>query len=153
MKGKNMKKLSAGLGLALALGIFGAALAQEDDLLPGSSRQKGVNETVTLKDGRDVKLNSDFTWEYIGGAPAADAASGAGLTASQAVEVWDTTFDVAEVDYAKTVRLFIHYKNNTPKKVVGVGISVMVANSFGDTLFAFSKDDEVVVNPYERDEE
>jgi hypothetical protein len=126
-----------------------------------SNFRKGVQESVTLRDGRVVELHADYTWDWAqvkkapprdgdGGSPPANPPAALPGTAAQAVEVWDTTFDLGEVDDVKAVRLFIHYKNNTPKKVVGVTIAVKITNSFGKALYAFSKDDEVTLQPMEQ---
>ncbi|GEM_PF-6826593 len=126
-----------------------------------SNFRKGVQESVTLRDGRVVELHEDYTWDWARNprAPQGDASAPAPAegqapamprTAREAVEVWDTTFDNEKVDSRDAVRLFIHYKNNTPKKVVGVSISVNITSPFGKTLYEFSKDDEVVINPMEQ---
>jgi len=126
-----------------------------------SNFRKGVQESVTLRDGRVVELHADYTWGWAQApkvSPADDSQAAAPndqpvvvpRTAREAVEVWDTTLDTEEVDSQQAVRLFIHYKNNTTKKVVGVSITVKITNSFGKTLYEFSKDDEVAVNPMEQ---
>ncbi|HVZ80214.1 MAG TPA: hypothetical protein VHE12_05345 [bacterium] len=129
-----------------------------DDQAFESNFKKGVEESVTLKDGRVVDLHGDFTWDYAqpgrkqeGEAPA-PAAQPAGdpRTAAEAVEVWDTTLDKSEVNGSDAVRLFLHYQNNSSRKVVGVSVTVRITNSFHKLLFQFSHDDEVSIDPGEK---
>lgn len=161
-----MRTIAASLCF-LSLALWVPAWAASNRITPvidddtfESNFKKGVQESVTLRDGRVVELHSDFSWDYArvqkkkkveaaAPEPAAQP-SGEPRTASEAVEVWDTTLDQSEVNDAQAVRLFLHYQNNTSKKVVGVSVTVKVFNSFGKLLFQFSHDDEVSVDPGEK---
>ena len=130
-----------------------------DDETFESNFKKGVQESVTLQSGQIVELHEDFTWEYSRLKKASpekaeenqeEASVDMPDTAEEAVEVWDTTFNDNKVDNDNAVRLYIHYKNNTSKKVVGVSVMIKITNSFGKTLFEASDDDEVSLRPGER---
>ena len=162
-------RVIAGLLIFFLISVFPAASAKakSNKITPVISDEefesnfiKGAQESVTLGNGRIVNLHNDFTWSYAQPKAAAEegeAAAPASVptgpepkTATGAVEVWDTTFDEAEVDSSKAVRLFLHYKNNSSKRVVGVAVTVSIFNSFGKRLYLFSKDDEVAVEPHEQ---
>lgn len=127
-----------------------------------SNFKKAVSASVTLSNGRVVELHDDFTWDWAprkkaeapkaqeGAAEEKESPAPLPKTAKEAVEVWDTTFNTGEVDDTQAVRLYLHYKNNSPKKVVGVSVTVKVTNAFGKLLYEFSKDDEVVIQPLEQ---
>lgn len=166
-----MKKSLLFLGLLAMSGLAsGPSVAAEKGKVPyfenedfESNFQKGISESVTLHNGKVIDIHDDFTWDWsrskkpappvpqeAAASQAPDAPVDMPKTAKEAVEVWDTTFNTGEVDDTEAVRLYIHYKNNTPKKVVGVSISVKVTNAFGKLLYEFSKDDEVVLQPQEQ---
>ena len=111
-----------------------------------------ADEVVTTKDGKQVLLKDDNTWEYV------DQNSENQPTsipikanyADEAVEVWNAYLELGEVNYSNAVRLYIDYKNNTDKKVIGVSINVSITNPFGKTVYENTFNDEVVLEPLER---
>jgi len=106
-----------------------------------------ADEIVTNQKGQKIVLKDDKTWEIV---QEQILASTNIKYADEAVEVWDKSLELTEVNYSKSVALHLHYKNNTDKKVVGVTVTVRIANPFGKNVFENTINDEVVVAPLER---
>jgi hypothetical protein len=70
--------------------------------------------------------------------------------AEDAVEVWDKSINLTEVNYQDAVALHLHYKNNTDKKVIGVAVFVSITNAFGKVVYQNTYEDEVVIEPKEQ---
>lgn len=87
-------------------------------------------EVVETRNGRKVLLMDDKTWDYVP-APAA----GAVRFADQAVHIWDSELRVGVVDRKNAVLLFLHYQNNTDKRVTAVRSRVTVTDPFGEKVF------------------
>lgn len=104
-----------------------------------------ADENVILKNGRHVLIKDDFTWEYL---PEEKP-----LTikyADEAVTVWDTALLREDTDYSKRLGLHIHYANNTDRKIIGVIVKVTIVNPFGKVVFETTFEDEINVEPNER---
>lgn len=71
--------------------------------------------------------------------------------ANQAVVVWDKSLVLTEVNYSNSVALYLHYQNNTNKKVTGVSVFVSIKNPFGKIVFQKLFEDEIVIWPSSRD--
>lgn len=104
---------------------------------------------VTLENDKKVILRDDKTWDYTEESDVPQAKQNIKY-ANEAVEVWDHSIELTEVNYSKSVALHLHYKNNTDKKVVGVVTHVTVINPFGKTVFENTFEDEAVIEPNER---
>lgn len=110
-----------------------------------------ADEVATTKDGRKVLLKDDQTWEYIKEeTPQTPVVAVNAKYAEEAVEVWDTSLVKMRRDFSDIVALYLHYKNNTTKKVIGVSVYVSITNPFGKVVFEHTYDDEVVIEPLER---
>lgn len=117
-----------------------------------------AEEVITTKDGKKVLLKDDNTWEYLNDSnlqptppqPNPQSKPTVAKYAEEAIEVWNTTLSHTTVDYSDAVAFYIHYKNNTAKKVIGVSVYVAIYNPFGKVAFDKTFDDEVALEPLER---
>lgn len=104
-----------------------------------------AEEVVTTKDGKEILLKNDKTWEYVIGKPANIK------YAEDAIVVWDKSLTLEEGEYSnKFVALKLHYKNNTDKKVAGISVFVSIKNPFGKVVLENTYEDEVAVEPDEQ---
>jgi hypothetical protein len=108
-----------------------------------------AEENAITKDGKVVILKDNNTWEYAGN-PVSE-----GKYAEEAVEVWDKSLiyqpqNTEANRYSNSVGLFLHYKNNTDKKVIGVSVSISVVNPFGKSVYEATEDVETVLQPNEK---
>ena len=105
-----------------------------------------VEYQTALEDGRKVILRDDKTWDFVDtsttSAPLITA-----KYAEEAVEVWDKSLTLQEVNYQDSVALFLHYKNNTNKKIIGLSVHVNILNPFGKSVSERTYDDETVLEP------
>lgn len=111
-----------------------------------------ADEIVTRSDGSKVLLKDDHTWIYLEEQAHQDSVPIARQIkyADDAVEVWDKSLSLTEVNYSNSVALYLHYLNHTDKKVVGVTVFVSITNPFGKILLQKTFDDEIVIQPKER---
>lgn len=107
---------------------------------------------ATLDSGRVAILHPNGQWEYED-ATATEVEDGpkAAKWAEDAVEVWDTQLLQKTSEYdQKAVWLFLHFKNTTNQKIVGIITKVAIKNPFGRTLLSATYENEVVVDVGER---
>ena len=118
-----------------------------------------AEETVTTKNGMKILLKDNFTWEYLDptlmNAPEeqdtiAQTQKINVKTAEEAVTIWDKSLMRTDGDYKKSVGLYLHYKNNSNKRIVGVVVKVSIQNPFGKVVLNKTYEDEVVLAPNER---
>lgn len=118
-----------------------------------------AEETVTTKSGMKILLKDNFTWEYLDptlmNAPEeqdtiAQTQKINVKTAEEAVTIWDKSLMRTDGDYKKSVGLYLHYKNNSNKRIVGVVVKVSIQNPFGKVVLNKTYEDEVVLAPNER---
>ncbi|MDD2582000.1 MAG: DUF3157 family protein [Desulfuromonadaceae bacterium] len=118
-----------------------------------------ADEIIELEDGKTIQLNDDKTWQYVEPSlnqknpdPKVKAESPVKNVkyAEDAVDIWDKSLELGEVSYSKSVKLYLHYKNNTEKKVVGISTHVSVINPFGQTVLDNTFNDETTLEPMER---
>lgn len=115
------------------------------------SRVVFTAEILTRTDGKKVVLEDDKTWDYLN----ENGASIEPKYADEAVTIWDKSLAWHQADpdnmvYHDSVALFLHYKNNSNKKIVGIVTRVQIINSFGKEVFDNTFEDEVVVEPGEQ---
>jgi hypothetical protein len=113
-----------------------------------------AQEIVTTKDGTKILLKDDYTWEYLKNY-AGESSTPAPTPiiakyAEEAIEIWNSSIDLGEVNYSDAVKLHLHYKNNTNKRVIGISVYVAIVNPFGKTVLEKTYEDEVTVEPLER---
>ncbi len=70
--------------------------------------------------------------------------------AEDAVTIWDKELKRADEKYNEAVGLFIDYKNNTMKRIIGISVQVEIINPFGKTVYEDKFDDEVLLEPKEK---
>lgn len=70
--------------------------------------------------------------------------------AGDAVQVWDSNLIRVNQEYSQSIGLFIHYKNQTGRKVIGILIHVVIYNAFGKEVLSQTYEDETVLQPNER---
>ena len=104
-----------------------------------------ADETLTMKDGRQIVVKDDFTWDYV-----AEVKPITAKYAEEAVSVWDKALLREDSDYEKRIGLYLHYQNNTDKKVIGLIVKVTIVNPFGKAALDTTFEDEVVLEPNER---
>lgn len=112
-------------------------------------------EILTRANGDRVLLRDDHTWvglENATGFATASRLNDAKLICrpNEAVEIWDKSLSLANVNNRNTVALCIHYLNNASKKVISVTVNVAVFTSFGKLLFQRMYEDIVTLQPGER---
>lgn len=106
------------------------------------------DEIVTTKDGKKVLLKDNYTWEYYRTLKSTDTSNV--KYAEEAVTVWDKALLRKDAEYEKRLGLFLHYQNNTDKKIIGVIIKVDILNPFGKIVYNTTYEDEVILQPNER---
>ncbi len=106
------------------------------------------DEIVTTKDGKKVLLKENYIWEYIESVKSTDTTNV--KYAEEAVTVWDKALLRKDGEYEKRLGLFLHYQNNTDKKIVGIIIKVNILNPFGKIVYNTTYEDEVILQPNER---
>jgi hypothetical protein len=106
------------------------------------------DEIVTTKDGKKVLLKDNYIWEYMESLKSTDTINV--KYAEEAVTVWDKALLRKDGEYEKQLGLFLHYQNNTDKKIIGVIIKVDILNPFGKIVYNTTYEDEVVLEPNER---
>lgn len=104
-----------------------------------------AEEIVTRKDGVQIILKDNFTWEQVKSTGIAEV-----KYSEDAVTVWDKALLRADGDYNKRLGLFLHYQNNTDKKIVGITVKVGILNPFGKSVFSTTYEDEAVLEPNEK---
>lgn len=114
-----------------------------------------AGEVVIRANGSKVLLKDDHTWvglENTSGSAVANRLSDSRLiyAAEDAVEVWDKSLSLTNINNRNSVALYIHYLNNTSKKVISVTVNVAIFNSFGKLLFQKIFEDIVALQPGER---
>ncbi len=70
--------------------------------------------------------------------------------AEDAVTIWDKELKRADEKYNEAIGLFIDYKNNTMKTIIGISVQVEIVNPFGKTVYEDKFDDEVLLEPKEK---
>jgi hypothetical protein len=72
--------------------------------------------------------------------------------ADDAVAVWDSQFLHEVSKYGeKSVRLYLHFENNTGKRVIGVLTKVTAKNSFGRVMLSDTFENEVNLPPHSKE--
>ena len=109
-------------------------------------------ELLTRSDGTQIIVKDDFTWSFSATAEANDTSEIKKPIkyAEEAVEVWDKSLTLTEVNYSNAVALYLHYLNKTDKKIIGVSVYVAIMNAFGKTVYQRTYEDEVVLEPNEK---
>jgi hypothetical protein len=110
-------------------------------------------EIVTRANGQKILIKDDNTWEAVtekspecnSFAPGKDIA-----LPEDAIEVWNKALCLIDADKGKAVALYLHYSNNTDKKVVGITVYFAIENTFGDIAFEDTVKEEVVLEAYEK---
>ena len=94
------------------------------------------NSASTLKNNREIEENKITVVEI--------------KKPEEAVTVWDSSLLRVDSDYQQRLGLYVHYKNNTNKKIIGILVKVKIINPFGHTVYSSVYEDETVLEPNER---
>lgn len=110
--------------------------------------------SASTDDGRAVILHSTGSWEFVH-QPQETALNMSPKYAEDAVEVWDKQLLLQEKDteqgrYSNAVALYLHYKNNSSKRVVGLVVFVRVKSPLGKVALENTFEDETALPPGER---
>jgi hypothetical protein len=111
-----------------------------------------AQDTINTKDGKRVLLKDDYTWEYVDTTQITEKPKHVNIKyAEEAVTIWDKLLLRRKSEYEqKEVRLYLHYQNNTDKKIIGVVVKVNILNPFGKSVLNNTFNDEIVLEPNER---
>ncbi len=104
-----------------------------------------ADEILLTKDGKKVLLKSDHTWEYVEDKKPVEV-----KYAEDAVQIWDKSLLRQDSEYEKRLGLFLHYQNNTDKKIIGVIVKVTILNPFGKSVLETTFEDEVILKQNEK---
>ena len=104
-----------------------------------------ADEIVTTKDGKTVLLKDNFTWEYVLSSKITNI-----KYSEDAVTIWDKELLRKDGEYYKVVGVFLHYQNNTDKKVTGIVVKIDVVNPFGKSVLSTTYEDQVVLEANEK---
>jgi len=110
------------------------------------------DELLTRKDGKRILIKNDFTWSFDSTTEETSQSEEKKTikTVDDAVEVWDKSLSLTEVNYSDAVALYLHYLNKTNKRVIGISVYVAIKNAFGKIVFQNTYEDEVVIEPNEK---
>lgn len=110
-------------------------------------------EIVTRANGQKILIKDDNTWEAVPDkSPECNSfAPHNDITLPEdAIEVWNKALCLVDADKGKAVALYLHYSNNTDKKVSGITVFFSIENTFGDIAFEDTVKEEVTLEPYEK---
>lgn len=112
------------------------------------------DEMIELDSGETIILKDDKTWDYVNEMKSETGTDSMkpvnAKYADDAVTVWDKALELGEVNYSKSVKLYLHYWNHTAKRVVGISTYVKITNPFGKVVFENTYHDETALGPLEK---